>query len=353
MKSITRMELRPGMVTAADVLSYKNELIVSANIKITDAIIEKLARHSILVVPIKEEIDFATTHFEKIRLSDGFKKFDENYQKLFPVYKTYMVNFVMNNVPINMDNLMKVYQNIIIYTSTGEQLLDYLYNMLPGNDDMTHAHCLNSALIAGVFGTWLALPTPDIALLIKCAFVYDIGKLWLPYNLLWKPGKLTPEEYYVVRQHATKGYEVLRELPWERHIARSALMHHERMDGTGYPSGISGEKIDLFARMIAIIDSYEAMTSYRVYRPLLNPFQVIANYEKEGFARFDASLIKPILSHIAQSQLGMNVHLSDGRNAEVILINDPSLSRPMVKELNSSTLIDLVKFPDITIDSVY
>ena len=138
----------------------------------------------------------------------------------------------------------------------------------------------------------------------------------------------------------------------DRRLA-AALMHHERMDGSGYPSGISGEKIDLFARVIAIVDTYEAMTSYRVYRPMLNPFQVIANYEKEGFARYDAALIKPILMHIAQSQLGMNVHLSDGRNAEVILINETALSRPMVKELNSSTLIDLAQFPNITIDSVY
>ena len=119
MKSIARMELTPGMIIAEDVLSYKNEVIVPANTKITDSVIEKLARHSILVVSVKEDIDFATTHFEKVRLSEGFKKFESNYQKLFPVYKTYMVNYVMNHEPINMDNLMKVYHNIIICTSTG------------------------------------------------------------------------------------------------------------------------------------------------------------------------------------------------------------------------------------------
>ena len=353
MKSIARMDLTPGMIIAEDVLSYKNEVIVPANTKITDSVIEKLARHSILVVSVKEEIDFATTHFEKVRLSEGFKKFESNYQKLFPVYKTYMVNYVMNHEPINMDNLMKVYHNIIICTSTGEQLLDYLYNMLPGNDDMTHAHCLNSALVAGVFGTWLSLPAEDISLLIRCAFVYDIGKLWLPYNLLWKPGRLTPEEYNLVKQHTTKGYEVLRMLPWNSHIARTALMHHERMDGSGYPSGLRDDEIDHYAKIIAIIDTYEAMTSYRVYRPQLNPFQVIANYEKEGFERYASSLLKPILSHIAQSQLGMNVHLSSGINAEVILINERALSRPMVKSLENDTLIDLSTMPNVTIDSVY
>ena len=95
------------------------------------------------------------------------------------------------------------------------------------------------------------------------------------------------------------------------------------------------------------------MTSYRVYRPQLNPFQVIANYEKEGFERYASSLLKPILSHIAQSQLGMNVHLSSGINAEVILINERALSRPMVKSLENDTLIDLSTMPNVTIDSVY
>ncbi len=79
MKVVARMELKPGMITAEDVLNYKNEIIVGANTKITDTIIEKLARQSIMVVPIKEDVDFATTHFEKVRLSEGFKNFENTY----------------------------------------------------------------------------------------------------------------------------------------------------------------------------------------------------------------------------------------------------------------------------------
>ena len=87
MKSVARMELKPGMVVAEDVLNYQNEIIVSKNTKINDTIIEKLARQSILVVPIKEEADFATTHFEKVRLTEGFKAFESTYRIYFPVFK--------------------------------------------------------------------------------------------------------------------------------------------------------------------------------------------------------------------------------------------------------------------------
>ena len=231
MKSVARMELKPGMVIAEDVLNYQNEIIVSKNTKINDTIIEKLARQSILVVPIKEESDFATTHFEKVRLTEGFKNFESTYRIYFPVFKNLVVSAVTNRTPINMNQLMEVYRNIIVCAKSGELLLDYLYNMLPGEDDMTHAHCLNSALIAGVFGTWLGLSNEDINLLIHCAFVYDIGKLSIPYQILWKPERLTSEEYRLVMRHTTIGYDFLKSYgSVDQHILNATLQHHERCE---------------------------------------------------------------------------------------------------------------------------
>jgi HD-GYP domain-containing protein (c-di-GMP phosphodiesterase class II) len=353
MKVVARMELRPGMVTADDVLNYKNEIIVSANTKITDTIIEKLARQSIMVVPIKEDIDFATTHFEKVRLSEGFKNFEATYKIYFPVYKNLVMNAVTNRTPINMTQLMEVYRNIIVCAKSGELLLDYLYNMLPGEDDMTHAHCLNSALIAGVFGTWLGLSNEDISLLINCAFLYDIGKLSIPYQILWKPERLTSEEYRLVMRHTTIGHDFLKSYgSFDQHILNATLQHHERCDGSGYPKALVDAEIDRFAKYIAIIDTYEAMTSPRSYRQKLNPFQIIANYENEGFVKYDYAAIKSILSHIAGSQLGFNVQLNNGQIGEVILINEKALSRPLIK-MSDNTLIDMSAQKQLAIVSVF
>ncbi len=353
MKVVARMELKPGMITADAVLNYKNEVIVNANTKITDTIIEKLARQSIMVVPIKEDIDFATTHFEKVRLSEGFKNFESTYKIYFPVYKNLVMNAVTNSTPINMAQLMEVYRNIIVCAKSGELLLDYLYNMLPGEDDMTHAHCLNSALIAGVFGTWLGLSNEDINLLISCAFLYDIGKLSIPYQILWKPERLTSEEYRLVMRHTTIGYDFLKSYgSFDEHILNATLQHHERCDGSGYPKALEDSQIDRFAKYIAIIDTYEAMTSPRSYRQKLNPFQIIANYENEGFVKYDFTAIKSILSHIAASQLGFNVQLNNGLIGEVILINEKALSRPLIK-MADNTLVDLSAHKQLTIVSVF
>lgn len=354
MKSVARMELKPGMVTADDILNYKNEIIVSANTKITDTIIEKLARQSIMVVPIKEDIDFATTHFEKVRLSEGFKQFESTYNIYFPVFKNLMISAVNNKAPIKMEQLMEVYRNITVCAKSGELLLDYLYNMLPGEDDMTHAHCLNSALIAGVFGTWLGLSNDDINLLIQCAFVYDIGKLSIPYQILWKPDKLTSEEYRMVMRHTTIGHDFLKSYgTFDEHILNATMQHHERCDGSGYPKALTDTEIDRFAKYIAIIDTYEAMTSPRAYRQKLNPFQIIANYEREGFVRYDYAAIKSILSHIANSQLGFNVQLNSGQIGEVILINEKALSRPLIKLNDDNSLIDMSSNKQLSIVAVF
>ncbi len=353
MRSVARMELKPGMITAEDVLNYKNEIIVTANTRINDTIIEKLARQSIMVVPIKEDIDFATTHFEKVRLSEGFKNFESTYKIYFPVFKHVVMNAVNNRLPINMEQLMDVYRNIIVCAKSGELLLDYLYNMLPGEDDMTHAHCLNSALIAGVFGTWLGLSNEDTNLFIQSAFLYDIGKLSIPYQILWKPERLTSEEYRLVMRHTTIGYDFLKSYgDYNEHILNATLQHHERCDGSGYPKALSDTEIDRFAKYIAIVDTYEAMTSPRSYRQKLNPFQIIANYENEGFVKYDYAAIKSILSHIANAQLGFNVQLNSGQIGEVILINEKALSRPLVK-MQDNSLLDMSTNKQLSIVAVF
>ncbi|MDD6811390.1 MAG: HD domain-containing protein [Lachnospiraceae bacterium] len=352
MKTVARMALKPGMVIGEDVLNYKNELIFPVDTVVDDLVIAKLARHSIMCVAVKEEIDYATTHFEKIRLSTEFKYFEVTYNDCMPIYRKIMTDFVTQNIPIRISRLMELYVKISSCARSGEQLLDFLYNMLPSEDDMTHAHCLNSALIAGVFGTWLGLPKEEIFLLIQCGFFYDIGKLKLPNSLIWKPSKLTDLEFTQMKTHTILGFELLKDMNVNEHVLKATLQHHERCDGTGYPSRLRGDRIDVFAKYIAIIDSYEAMTSARTYRQSLNPFQVIANFEKSGFDKYDETIIKPILSHIASTQLGLSVRLNNDTEAEIILINQEHLSRPLLKTVKDE-MIDLSKAPELEIVSIY
>lgn len=352
MKVLTRLQLEEGMVIAQDVLNFKNELIVPANTTITPTVISKLAMNSIMVVKVKDEIDFAKTHYEKVRLMPEFKAFEENYQKYFSAYKSIMLSCVEDGEPIQMALLISIYNNIMSAIKTGEELLDYLNVMAPSEDELTHAHCLNSALIAGVFGSWLGLNEPEVTVLVQAGFVYDIGKLRLPYRILWKPDKLTEAEYDLVKQHTYLGEDMLKRTNANKNIFLATAQHHERIDGSGYPNGLKGKEINRFAQYISIIDVYEAMTSHRAYREPKNAFEIISYFEEEQKTKFDEKLIKPILSHLAYSQLGLAAKLKDDRIGIISGINENDPSHPIIT-LEDRTTVDLSQFRWLTIKEIY
>lgn len=352
MKNVARMTLENGMVIGEDIYSYQNELLYPKDTVVTEKVIARLARHSIICVAIKEDIDYATTHFEKVRLSSEFKYFEFTYNDCMPIYSQLMTDFVEKRTPVRMSKLMDLYVMITSCARSGEQLLDFLYNMLPREDAMTHAHCLNSALIAGVFGTWWRLSKEDIFLLIQCGFFYDIGKLELPQELLWKPGKLTDLDFAKLKTHTMLGFNLLKDQNLNEHVIKATLMHHERCDGSGYPSRLQSDKIDIFAKYISVIDAYEAMTSARTYRQSLNPFQVIENFEQEGYVKFDEAILRPLLYHIASTQLNFNVRLNNDEEAQIREINKAALARPLLQK-EDGELIDLSRQPDLKIMAIY
>ncbi len=354
MKDVARMTLEEGMIIGEDIYSYRNELIVPKDTVVNKKVLKKLEHHSIICVTVKEDVDFATTHFEKVRLSREFQSFQLTYNNCMPIYAKLMNRFVETGVWKSTSQLKDIYLKIAACAKTGEALLDFLYNMLPREDTMTHAHCLNSALLAGVFGTWWELSQEDMMLLVQCGFFYDIGKLKLPQELLWKSEKLTDLEYTKLKTHTMLGFELLKDQPEIGDaIIKATLQHHERCDGSGYPSKLRGDKINIFAKYIAIIDAYEAMTSARTYRQPLHPFQVIENFEREGYEKYDKSLLQPILYHIAATQLGFRVRLNNDEEASVSgTVNKDSLSRPLLKREDGST-IDLAARPDLYITAIF
>lgn len=350
MKSVARLALKDGMIIGEDVYSYQNVLVIKENTVVNKQVIAKLARYSIMCVSIKEPVDMAVTRYERVRLSNTFKNFESTYENNLKAYK-YMINdFLDNRTPVNTTFLLQIHDNIRKCTGSGEQLLDLLYFLLPSEDDLTYAHCLNSALIGNVFGTWLSLPEDELKTLTLCGFFYDIGKLKLPNSLIWKPGKLNDFEYNWMKTHTILGYDLLKSQNLNDSIKNCTLLHHERCDGSGYPKKLKGDEIDRFSKYIAIVDAYVAMTSARTYRSSLTPFQVIGNFEKQGFEKYDAIVLKLILKKVAQAQLGRRVRLSDGTEADVVLINEDKLSAPIVKA--GEKVLDLKDYPELEISVI-
>lgn len=351
MKDIATMALKENMVISKDVIGSINDVVVPANTRVDKNIIQKLTRHNIMVVTVWEEVDFATTYFEKIRLSDGFVAFEKAYNEAMPVYKKIMNDFLESEVSVPVFELMKIYSDIMGTVREKEKILDYLYNMLPTEDDLTFAHCLNSALIAGVFAEHLSLSPEETEILVQCAFFYDIGKLKLPHELIWKPGKLTPVEFAQIKTHTILGFQLIQDQPLDDNILKATLSHHERYDGSGYPSRLHDVQINRYAAIIGIIDSYEAMTSARTYRPSKHPFQVIDIFEQD-LTKYDIEILRPIMYKIANHMVGLTVKLNNDIRGEVVLINQAKLSRPLLKD-DEGTFINLMQRPDLSIVGIY
>lgn len=352
MKSVARMELQSGMEIGEAVYSYRGELICPADTIIDTNLIAKLTHYSIMCVNIKEPADYAVTRFERIRISPAFQNFESIYRNNLNAYKYMIDDFMQNDQMISCTYLLKIHDNIRACAKTGEELLSMLYYMLPTEDNLTYAHCLNAALISNVFSYWLGLSKEDSKIITLCGFIYDIGKLKLPNSLLWTPGRLSNDEYTRMQTHTLLGYDLIKNKNLDQHIINAALMHHERCDGSGYPHYLKNPDIDIFAKYMGIVDSYEAMTSARTYRPSLNSFQVIKSFLDSGLERYDVSIITPILNQIANSQMGARVVLSNGTTADVILINKNALDRPLVKLVETSELLDLSNVNELDIISI-
>lgn len=349
MEMIATLALKPDMVIAQDVLS-QDKVIVKKDTVVDRIVINKLEAFHIMGVSIKEPEDFANTYYEKIRVSKNFKLYEQTYFANLTAYKVAVDSFLYKKVPFHTGDLLKISETLFPEKMTGKLLLSYLYNLVPTEDNLTYAHALNVALIAKVFGGWLRMSKEDIDTLVLCGFLFDIGKFMLPYDIIWKPDRLNKMEFDLVKTHAFHGYHLLRNQNMNENIKLATLHHHERCDGSGYPQGLTTSEISPFAKIISIIDVYEAMTSARSYREPMSPFKVISIFESEGFQKYEVRFIMTFLEHLVDEHLGNRVLLSNGMEGEVVLINKNAFSRPIIKCADS--IVDLSKNRDIYITAV-
>jgi len=345
-KSVTIDELAPGMILGEDIL-YEDEVLYPKDTVLNQVVIKGLNRYSIQGAVIKEDIDMATTHYERVRFNEDFKLFAEKHSKNLFVYKRLMLKFIDTKQQISDSALLAIYNDMASTYSYGSELLDFLYNLVPNEDELTYTHCLNSALLAGTFADWNNMPKEEAEQLIISCFYYDIGKLKLPYEILWKAGKLTEDEYTLVKKHPVIGYALLNQTSLDQRIKNAVIMHHERMDGSGYPYHMKGNGIDLYARYIAIIDTYIAMASPRAYRDALTPLQILGFFER-NMKDYDTELLLPLMKRIGDAQIGTTVQLNDNSIWEVVIIHPANRSRPILKN-DKSEVVDMLEHPELQI----
>lgn len=178
------------------------------------------------------------------------------------------------------------------------QSYETLFNTLRMKDSFTVNHCYNVVFYSALLGEKAGVGEDDMEQLKKAALLHDIGKLAIPDSILLKPGRLTDEEFDVIRQHPVIGYELLKDLPDMQPILPVVRWHHERIDGRGYPDGLSGDSIPLMVRIVSLADAFDAMTSMRVYRKSLPVDEVRKQLLTNANEQFDDNLVRIFLDTI-------------------------------------------------------
>lgn len=353
MKDLQREELRPGMILGANVYNFRGQLLITQGTVLTDYIIAKLEYYGIRHVKVKDgelsEVEKKLSEATKrIRDSKEFKTFQVHYDSGVDVFRDSLNDIVEKNAEVDVDQMYDDMQRLIA-GGTGLNLFDMIQN-LRQYDDSTYAHAVNVAMICNILAGWLDFSAEDIKTATMCGLLHDIGKVKIPSSIIKKPGKLTEEEFEVIKRHTIEGYQILREKKMDRSICNAALMHHEKCDGSGYPFGLQAEQIDRYGKLVAVADIYDAMTSDRVYRSALSPFEVIQLFEDEGLYRYDARYIMTFLQRVADTYLNERVRLNDGREGQIVYINRQQIARPTVQ--CGDTLVDLVKEKDLKIEQM-
>ncbi|MEZ3447498.1 MAG: HD-GYP domain-containing protein [Lachnospiraceae bacterium] len=365
MRQIPITALTPGMVTAEDIVSYDHVTIVPKGIILTDNIISRLEGYSIYYAQIEDDliVDLSTPMANSaILMQDAaianlyspddpardsttnrqFQRFSQSFARCAEHYENNLMKSLYRGEPFRSNELLKETLALLYQDKQGVSVFDMLLNM-HNAEDSVYNHCIDVALISNVLARWLNFSEADQMMATACGLFHDVGKFMLPTGVLRKPGKLTPDEFEIVKTHTTEGFHLLgRYSSIPEPVKNAALMHHEKCDGSGYPYGLSGDEIDKFSKIVTIADIFDAMTSERVYRAAMCPFSVIKYFEDDGIQKYEIRYILTFLENVSNSYLNHRVTLSNGMEGNVIFINPDNFSQPVIRTENNE-IIDLQK----------
>lgn len=175
------------------------------------------------------------------------------------------------------------------------QMMESLSTTIEAKDEYTRGHSRRVAQYAALIAKNMGWTNEEIQNLKNCAYLHDIGKIGIPDQILNKPGKLTNEEFNLIKQHTTIGQDILKDITIIPHIDEVTRSHHEHYDGTGYPDGLKGNEIPIQARIIALADSYDAMNSRRIYRNALSHGRIYHEIQMNAGTQFDPEITKVFL----------------------------------------------------------
>ncbi len=313
--------LKAGMKIAREIENKFGTILINKEVVVTAEIIAKLKVLGISQIVIYKEKE---NEFEQ-----DFEYLKRTYNKEIKVMKK-LFNSFKESKSLEYGELNSIFSDLSDFDNNKN--IVKILSKVREKDEYTYVHSVNVGLLALMFARWLNLPEKDIKKLVYGGLLHDIGKSKISDDILNKRGELDPTEFEEMKKHPIYGYKLLKDYQYIcSDVSSIVLLHHERNDGSGYPFKLKAEKIPFMVKIIAIIDTFDAMTSERVYQNSQAAFEVFKVFEQDSFRKFDIQLLKIFIKNIVHYYQGEKVVLSNGEKGEIIFINPNHLSQPIVK----------------------
>jgi len=320
-------KVAPGSYLAKPIYNSSGTIMLSENYNLTEGILNRLKELGYTGLYIEDEIskgiDINEVVEEHIRLEasnrlESIVKNKGNLSEMLP-----MISNIVDSILDKKDVVIQMRQ-------------------LQDHHDYTYSHCINVGILSVSIGIKYNYNRNDLINLGASGILHDIGKQAIPVEILDKPDKLSDEEYEAIKNHPVYGYNMIKDTIEISSVTKAGvLQHHERCDGSGYPKGLKGKEINMFGKIIAIADTYDAMTSNRSYRAAYSPIEVYEYFLGDGNRCYDINTIKKFTKCIAAYPVGTCVELSDGTNAIVIKNYSENPLRPLLRNIKTNDAIDL------------
>jgi putative nucleotidyltransferase with HDIG domain len=368
-KTISIDQLKPGMYVKSfsdsSSLNIKSEGYISCEESITQ--LRKAKISHLVIVPEKEK---QTVNIEKVFAE--IKTTSPAREKKIPPIKTALSldsemkkasNLYKNAKSLQEKILGRIKQKKSIDISDAQETTDAMVDSIFRNQDALSCmsrlqtkdsylieHSLNVSILMSVFAKHLGFDKRLIQELALGAFLHDIGKVLLPNDILNKRSELTSKEQNIIRSHVALGLKILEDSPSISHIAMKMVReHHERLDGSGYPKKLKGEEISLYGRMIAIIDSYDAMTSERPYKKSVHPINAFKTLISESPDGYDEELVEKFIQCMGVYPVGTLVKLNSGKLGLISRLNKQKPLHPFVRVFYNTRLNQAIPIEEINL----
>lgn len=339
-------ELRPGMIPSMDI-NIEGKVLLAKGVALTESIIDKLKESYIInkvEVYLKNDSDEPIMLKVKTinELEVTFNEFSSDLENIFKDIST--INTPnMNEIRIFSKKIQQefmatgtVIKNVVLYGS---------------GKDAIYRHSVNVAAISFILGKWLGLNEKDLSLLNYSAIMHDIGKTQLDKELLEKNYNLSYDEYETFKTHPVIGYHYAQQIPYLNPLVPKAiLLHHERLDGSGYPLQLKEDKIPQFSKIIAIADVFDEVSSNRYTKDIRGPLDALKVIQDESLTKLDCSYCNMFLSHVVNYYTGENIQLNDGRTCKIIQVQLNNLTKPLL--LDDSGFLDLNAEKDLYVEKL-